>query len=193
MTNRTASYSSATPPQFAFFRGEVVPLEDARVSVMTHALHYGTAVFEGIRGNWNAEHETTYIFRLREHYERLHLGCRMLMLDIPYSVDDLCKITVELVEKKRQPLRCLHPTPRLQERGAGRQLEAPRDRQRFHPDRSALWQLSGHREPALLHLVVASSRGPDDADPGQDLCQLPEQHPGQDGVCPWPVSTRPSC
>ena len=48
-------------PKFAFFRGEVVPLEDARVSVMTHALHYGTAVFEGIRGNWNAEHETTYI------------------------------------------------------------------------------------------------------------------------------------
>ena len=55
--------------------------------------------FEGIRGNWNAEHETTYIFRLREHYERLHLGCRILMLDIPYSVDDLCNITVELVQK----------------------------------------------------------------------------------------------
>ena len=99
MTNSAASGSSAPQPQFAFFRGEVVPLEDARVSVMTHALHYGTAVFEGIRGNWNAGHETTYIFRLREHYERLHLGCRMLMLDIPYSVDDLCRITVELVEK----------------------------------------------------------------------------------------------
>ncbi|MYC37736.1 MAG: branched-chain amino acid transaminase, partial [Chloroflexi bacterium] len=99
MTNRTASVNGAPQPQFAFFRGEVVPLEDARVSVMTHALHYGTAVFEGIRGNWNSEHETTYIFRLREHYERLHLGCRMLMLDIPYSVDDLCNITVELVQK----------------------------------------------------------------------------------------------
>ena len=99
MTNHTASESGAPHPQFAFFKGEVVPLEDARVSVMTHALHYGTAVFEGIRGNWNAEHEATYIFRLREHYERLHLGCRILMLDIPYSVDDLCRITVELVER----------------------------------------------------------------------------------------------
>ncbi len=99
MANPTASGNGAPQTQFAFFRGEVVPLEDARVSVMTHALHYGTAVFEGIRGNWNPEHETTYIFRLREHYERLHLGCKMLMLDIPYSVDDLCKITVELVEK----------------------------------------------------------------------------------------------
>ena len=39
------------------------------------------------------------IFRLREHYERLLRGCRLLMLDIPYSVDDLCKITVDLVER----------------------------------------------------------------------------------------------
>mgnify|MGYP001197341052 CR=1 FL=1 len=84
---------------FAFFKGEVVPLEDARVSVMTHALHYGTGVFEGIRGNWNEEKGTVYIFRLREHYERLLRGCKILLLDIPYSADDLCKITVDLVER----------------------------------------------------------------------------------------------
>ena len=84
---------------FAFFKGEVVPLEDARVSVMTHALHYGTGVFEGIRGNWNEEKGTVYIFRLREHYERLLRGCKILLLDIPYSADELCKITVDLVER----------------------------------------------------------------------------------------------
>jgi branched-chain amino acid aminotransferase len=84
---------------FAFFKGEVVPLEEARVSVMTHALHYGTGVFEGIRGNWNEEKGTVYIFRLREHYERLLRGCKILMLDIPYTADDLCKITVDLVER----------------------------------------------------------------------------------------------
>ena len=99
MTNSAASVNGAPQPQFAFFQGEVVPLEDARVSVMTHALHYGTAVFEGIRGNWNSEHETTYIFRLREHYDRLLQGCRILMLDIPYSADDLCHVTVELVQR----------------------------------------------------------------------------------------------
>ena len=66
---------------------------------MTHALHYGTGVFEGVRGNWNAEKGVIYIFRLREHYERLLNGCRMLMLDIPYSVDVLCDLTVELVER----------------------------------------------------------------------------------------------
>ena len=82
----------------AFFRGEFVPLKDANVNIMTHALHYGTGVFEGIRGNWNQEQGVVNIFRLREHYERLVRGCRLLMLDIPYSVDELCRITVELVE-----------------------------------------------------------------------------------------------
>ncbi|MFB3077680.1 MAG: branched-chain amino acid transaminase [Lysobacterales bacterium] len=85
----------------AFFRGQYVPLSEAKVSVMTHALHYATAVFEGIRGNWNEEKGVVYIFRLREHYERLLRGCRLLMLDIPYSLDELCEITVELVQRNR--------------------------------------------------------------------------------------------
>jgi len=84
---------------YAFFQGDYVPLREAKVSVMTHALHYGTGVFEGIRGNWNEEQGVVNIFRLREHYQRLLRGCRLLMLDIPYSVDDLCSITVELVER----------------------------------------------------------------------------------------------
>ena len=83
----------------AFFRGNYVPLSQAKVSVMTHALHYGTGVFEGIRGNWNEEQGVVNIFRLREHYERLLRGTRLLMLDIPYTVDQLCDITVELVER----------------------------------------------------------------------------------------------
>ncbi len=88
-----------TPTPIAFLRGEYVPLSEAKVSIMTHALHYGTGVFEGIRGNWNADQQSIFIFRMREHYERLLLGCRMLMLDIPYSLEDLCSITVELVER----------------------------------------------------------------------------------------------
>ena len=84
---------------YAFFQGDYVPLREAKVNVMTHALHYGTGVFEGIRGNWNEEQGVVNIFRLREHYQRLLRGCRLLMLDIPYSVDDLCSITVELVER----------------------------------------------------------------------------------------------
>jgi branched-chain amino acid aminotransferase len=87
----------ATP--IAFMNGDYVPLEEAKVGIMTHALHYGTAVFEGIRGNWNPEHETMYIYKLREHYERLLRGCKMLWIDVPYNLDDLCAITSGLVER----------------------------------------------------------------------------------------------
>ena len=83
----------------AYFKGKIVPIEDANVNVMTHALHYGTAVFEGIRGNWNPSDEKLFIFRIREHYERLLQGCQMLMLGIPYTADDLCDITIDLVKQ----------------------------------------------------------------------------------------------
>ena len=86
-------------PSYAFFQGKFVPLSEAKIGVMTHALHYGTAIFEGIRGNWNDEHKQTYLFRPRDHYERLQNGCRVMKMDIPYTADELCQITVELVEK----------------------------------------------------------------------------------------------
>ena len=99
MVANSQSPSASKSELHAFFKGEIVPMSEARVSVMTHALHYGTGVFEGIRGNWNLEHEVVYIFRLREHYQRLLQGCRILMLDIPYTADQLCEITVDLVQQ----------------------------------------------------------------------------------------------
>ncbi len=85
-------------PSYAFFNNEFVPLEEAKIGVMTHALHYGTALFEGSRGNWNSEHKRIYIFRRREHYSRLLNCCLVMKIDLPYTIDDLCRITVELVE-----------------------------------------------------------------------------------------------
>ncbi|MFC1937053.1 branched-chain amino acid transaminase [Chloroflexota bacterium] len=84
---------------YAYFQKKFVPLEEAKVGVMTHCLHYGTAIFEGIRGNWNSEHNQIYLFRMKEHYERMHNGCRVMKINLPYSVDELCRITVELVKK----------------------------------------------------------------------------------------------
>ena len=72
---------------FAFLRGEYVPLSEAKVGIMTHALHYGTGVFEGIRGNWNAKAGRIYIFRLREHLREAPSRVPPLMLDIPYSLE----------------------------------------------------------------------------------------------------------
>jgi branched-chain amino acid aminotransferase len=65
---------------------------------MTHALHYGTAVFEGVRGNWNEAQNKLFVFRMAEHYDRLLQGCRMMMMDIPYSTEDLCNITIQLLQ-----------------------------------------------------------------------------------------------
>ena len=56
---------------YAYFEGHIVPMGEAKMSVATHALQYGTACFEGIRGYWNAEHEQLYLLKLREHYERM--------------------------------------------------------------------------------------------------------------------------
>jgi len=84
---------------YAFFQGQIVPLSEAKIGVMTNSLHYGTAVFEGIRGNWNSEQWQLYLFRLKEHYRRMREGCQVLKIDLPYTVDELCQITVELLEK----------------------------------------------------------------------------------------------
>jgi len=80
-------------PSYAFYQKQFIPLEEAKIGIMTHALHYGTAIFEGIRGNWNSEQQQTYIFRLQEHYQRLANGCRVMKIDLPYSIDELCQIT----------------------------------------------------------------------------------------------------
>ncbi|MFA5929100.1 MAG: branched-chain amino acid transaminase, partial [Candidatus Margulisiibacteriota bacterium] len=85
--------------KFAYFEGKIVPFEDAKISVMTHAFNYGTGVFEGIRGYWNPEKKQLYILRLEQHYQRLQNSCKILNIKLDLSVEQLCKITKELVAK----------------------------------------------------------------------------------------------
>ena len=86
-------------PSYCYFQGQIVPLENAKIGVMTHALHCGTGLFEGIRGNWNAAHGQLYIFRLLDHMKRMKNGCKVLRLDIPHTADDLARITVDVAKK----------------------------------------------------------------------------------------------
>lgn len=83
---------------YAYFESKIVPLEEAKVGVMTHALNYGTACFEGIRGNWNAEQEQIYLFRPREHFERLERSCKILRIGFNHDLDELVRIAVQLIE-----------------------------------------------------------------------------------------------
>jgi branched-chain amino acid aminotransferase len=83
----------------AFFEKRFVPLSEAKIGIMTHALHYGTACFEGIRGNWESEKKQLYLFRVEDHFRRLKKSCHIMKISLPYSVDELCRFTVELAEK----------------------------------------------------------------------------------------------
>lgn len=85
-------------PSLAFFEGKTVPLEEAKISIVTHAFNYGTGVFEGIRGNWNEEEGQLYLFRVRDHYQRLLRSCTMINIKLPYSLDEFERITRDLVE-----------------------------------------------------------------------------------------------
>lgn len=79
--------------------GEMVPWAEATTHVLTHALHYGSGVFEGIRCYHNTDTDEAVIFRLRDHMERLHRSAKIAMMELPYSVDELCDATVELIKK----------------------------------------------------------------------------------------------
>ncbi len=87
-------------PTLAFFNDQFVPIEQAKISVMAHAFNYGTAVFEGIRGYWNAAHEQLYVFRLREHSERLLQSGHLLHMKIPYSAADIDGLIIELLRRE---------------------------------------------------------------------------------------------
>lgn len=84
---------------YAYIRKQIVPLADAKIGVMTHAFNYGTACFEGIRGNWNADHEQLYLFRARDHFKRLRDSAKILLMELPYTDDELVELTAEIVRR----------------------------------------------------------------------------------------------
>ncbi|MPZ24661.1 MAG: branched-chain amino acid transaminase [Dehalococcoidia bacterium] len=84
---------------YAYLRRQIVPLEDAKIGVMTHAFNYGTACFEGIRANWNEEKRQAFIFRPREHYERLTQSAHILQMETGHTVEEMVSLTVDLVAR----------------------------------------------------------------------------------------------
>lgn len=74
---------------------ELVDWDDAKVHVLTHTLHYGTGVFEGIRG-YKTKNGTS-VFRLTDHMRRLHRSAKVIMMDLPFSVEQLVEATKETI------------------------------------------------------------------------------------------------
>lgn len=87
------------PGPVAYFNGKFVPVEEAKISIMTHAFNYGTGLFEGIRGYYNAEEDNILIFRLPEHVDRMMRNAKVLCMDIPEDGAAIEEICLELVKK----------------------------------------------------------------------------------------------
>jgi branched-chain amino acid aminotransferase len=84
---------------YAFFDGKIVPIEEAKVSIATHALQYGTGVFGGIRGYLDQDGSTINIFRLHDHFTRFTQSAGLVKIGLPRDVEGLCELAVELTAK----------------------------------------------------------------------------------------------
>ena len=78
--------ATADPNLIVYFDGKYMPLRDAQVNILTHALHYGTGVFEGIRAHWVPTDDDLFILRAHEHYERWKKNCGILRIHVPATV-----------------------------------------------------------------------------------------------------------
>ncbi|HUX44141.1 MAG TPA: branched-chain amino acid transaminase [Terracidiphilus sp.] len=91
--------ADADPNSIVYFGGQFMPLHEAKVGILTHALHYGTGVFEGIRAHWDEGAQELYVMRAQEHYERWKQNCGILRIDVPKSAEELTHVTVELLRR----------------------------------------------------------------------------------------------
>jgi len=89
----------ADPNLIVYFNGQYIPLGEAKVGILTHALHYGTGVFEGIRANWNEAQQELFVLRSLEHYERWVRNCGILRIAVPLTPRQLTDITLELMHR----------------------------------------------------------------------------------------------
>lgn len=89
------------PNLIVFFNGEYVPLRNAQVGILTHALHYGTGVFEGIRAYWSDAEHQLFLLRPLDHYCRWKQNCGILRIDVPLTAEHACDITLELLRRNR--------------------------------------------------------------------------------------------
>ena len=86
------------PAKYVWLDGEIVPWEKATVHVFTHALHYGTGVFEGIRA-YKIDDGEVLVFRLEDHIKRMAESAKLYNFDMPYSEEEICNAVIELIAK----------------------------------------------------------------------------------------------
>ncbi len=91
-------------PKFVWFDGKIVKDEDAKVPVMTHAIHYGTSVFEGLRGYWNSKN--LYIFRLDDHIKRFRNSGKVYSISLRFTDKEISNAIIDLCKKNNVKESC---------------------------------------------------------------------------------------
>jgi branched-chain amino acid aminotransferase len=86
---------------WVFFKDKFVKVEEAKISIITNALQYGTSVFGGIRGYYNENKKAIFVFRIQDHYKRFLNSLKILGVSIKYNQKELEKITIELIKKNK--------------------------------------------------------------------------------------------
>ena len=85
--------------EYVFLNGKYIEADKAMIPVRTHAFLYGTGVFEGIRAYYNDEEKQLYIFRMKEHYERMLRSGKIMFMNSPYTIEEYMAQTKELLKK----------------------------------------------------------------------------------------------
>lgn len=91
--------ADADQNSIVYFSGKFMPLCEARVGILTHALHYGTGVFEGIRAHWDELSQELFVLRALDHYERWKQNCSILRINVSATPQELCRITTEILRR----------------------------------------------------------------------------------------------
>lgn len=84
---------------YSYFQGKILPSEEAKISIQTHAFQYGTTVFGGIRGYYNSNEQNLFLFRVRDHYQRLKNSIKIMQLNYDLDAEKAIEITIELIRK----------------------------------------------------------------------------------------------
>ena len=95
----TTARAPQHPNSWVYYDGEFRRYHDARIGLMTHALHYGTGVFEGIRAYWNQQKGQLFLLAAPEHYDRMRRSGRIMKMTLPHSTEELVKLTLELLRR----------------------------------------------------------------------------------------------
>src|SRR5712692_2812866 len=97
----TTKKAATHPNTWVFYDGEFGRYHDHKLGLMTHALHYGTGCFEGIRAYWNEKQEQLHLLHAPAHYERLRRSANIMRMAVPYSTEELVNLTVDLLRRNQ--------------------------------------------------------------------------------------------